>query len=118
MAVITAPCPPVQSDDHLLARFIAGARDALEELFRRHRLLAYRVAFRLLGQEAAALDAVQDGFIKALTHWHDFRGQSSFKTWLLRVVSKAALDLGRKHEPLSLDASPGDERLDGQPQAF
>lgn len=96
MAVLTAPAPPAQSDEHLLARFTAGEREALEELFQRYRVTAFRVAFRLLGQEADALDAVQDGFVKALTHLQGFRRQSSFKTWLLRVVSNAALDLGRK----------------------
>jgi RNA polymerase sigma-70 factor (ECF subfamily) len=79
-----------------LARFTAGEREALEELFQRYRTTAYRVAYRLLGHEADALDAVQDGFVKALTHLQGFRRQSSFKTWLLRVVSNAALDLGRK----------------------
>src|SRR5882672_10408536 len=99
-AVISAPCPhrPVSEldDDCLLRRFAEGKREALEELFRRYRAPAYRVAFRLLGNEADALDAVQEGFVKALTHLDSFRGHSSFKTWLLRVVSNAALDLGRQ----------------------
>src|SRR5262249_1582813 len=56
----------------------------------------YRVAYRLLGNEADALDAVQEGFIKVLTHLDGFQGRSSFKTWLLRVVSNASLDLGRR----------------------
>src|SRR6059058_5187459 len=96
MAVVTAQPPPAESDDQLLARFAAGQRDALEELFGRYRLLAYRVAYRLLGNEADALDAVQEGFVKVLTHLDSFQGRSSFKTWLLRVVSNAALDLGRQ----------------------
>jgi RNA polymerase sigma-70 factor (ECF subfamily) len=49
----------------------------------------------LLGHEADALDAVQEGFVKALTHLPGFRQQSSFKTWLLRIVTNASLDLGR-----------------------
>src|SRR5436309_13912781 len=109
MAVVTAPCLPTPSDDSLLARFAAGDRGALEELFRRYRALAYRVAYRLLGHEADALDAVQDGFLKALTHLDGFQGRSSFKTWLLRVISNAALDLGRqrgRREALSLNALP------------
>lgn len=96
MSTLTAACPPVPRDDELLARFAAGHRAALEELFRRYRLPAYRVAHRLLGHEADALDAVQEGFVKALTHLGGFQGRSSFKTWLLRVVSNAALDLGRQ----------------------
>jgi RNA polymerase sigma-70 factor (ECF subfamily) len=106
MAAVSAPFPPAPSDDQLLARLAAGERDALEELFRRYRLPAYRVAYRLLGNEADALDAVQEGFIKALTHLGSFQGRSSFKTWLLRVVSNAALDLGRqrgRREAVSID---------------
>jgi len=86
--------PP--SDDELLRRVAAGDRVGLEELFRRYRLVAYRVAYRLLGNEADALDAVQDGFVNALRNLEKFRGQSTFKTWLLRVVSNASFDLGRK----------------------
>ena len=106
MATITLHCPPSASDEQLLRCFAAGDRRALEELFRRYRQPAYRVAFRLLGNEADALDAVQDGFVKALTHLQSFQGRSSFKTWLLRVVSNASLDLGRhrgRREVLRLD---------------
>jgi RNA polymerase sigma-70 factor (ECF subfamily) len=112
MGMIMAVSPPVASDEQLLAKHIAGDQDALEELFQRYRGVAYRVAYRLLGQEADALDAVQDGFLKALTHISAFQGRSSFKTWLLRVVSNAALDLGRqrsRREIRSLDGlAPGD----------
>src|SRR3954470_24014090 len=111
-AVIPAPCPhrpaSERDDDCLLRRFAEGRREALEELFRRYRTAAYRVASRLLGNEADALDAVQDGFVKALTHLAGFQKRSSFKTWLLRVVSNAALDLGRqrgRRECLSLEAA-------------
>src|SRR5438105_4920293 len=103
----TAPTLPVLSDAQLLDRFAAGDRLALDELFCRYRQPAYRVAYRLLGNEADALDAVQEGFVKALTHLHGFQGRSSFKTWLLRVVSNAALDLGRqrgRREALSLES--------------
>lgn len=109
----------VCTDEELLARWAAGAREALEELFRRYRMLAYRVAYRLLGNEADALDAVQEGFVKVLTHLESFQGRSTFKTWLLRVVSNAALDLGRqrgRREILSLEvpeAGEGDWPMTG-----
>lgn len=99
----------VLSDEALLAGAVAGERESLDELFRRYRSVAYRVAHRLLGNEADALDAVQEGFVKALVHLPSFEGRSSFKTWLLRVVSNAALDLGRRRgrrETLSLH-NPG-----------
>src|SRR5205085_9211397 len=117
MAMVTEhSCPCLPSDELLLNRFSAGDRTALDELFQRYRQPAYRVAFRLLGNEADALDAVQEGFIKALTHLHGFQGRSSFKTWLLRVVSNAALDLGRqrgRREALSLEAAQAGESSDG-----
>jgi len=113
MAVVSAVLPVTPSDDQLLARFSRGDRTALEELFQRYRGMAYRVAYRLLGNEADALDAVQDGFIKALAHLDGFQGRSSFKTWLLRVVSNASLDFGRqrgRRENQSLEALGHAER--------
>src|SRR5262245_10737724 len=121
MAVVTAPAPPAApSDEQLLERFARGDRAALEDLFRRYRGVAYRVAYRLLGHEADALDAVQEGFVKALTHLAAFQGRSAFKTWLLRIVSNAALDLGRqrgRREALSLNGFSGQEQEKVQPLA-
>ncbi len=95
--VLAAECrPDVESDAQLIERFRAGDSKALDVLFYRYRTVAYRVAYRLLGHEADALDAVQEGFVKSLTRLDSFAGRSSFKTWLLRIVSNAALDLGRQ----------------------
>lgn len=95
MRPVTAP-PAPEGDDALIARAAGGDRPALDELFLRYRDAAYRVAYRLLNNPDDALDAVQDGFIKALTHLRGFEYRCTFKTWLLRVVSNAALDLGRQ----------------------
>jgi RNA polymerase sigma-70 factor (ECF subfamily) len=102
------------TDAELIPRILGGDRAALEEIFQRHRTVAYRVAYRLLGHEADALDAVQEAFTKALTHLKSFRGGSSFKTWLLRIVSNAALDLGRqrrRNQSFYVKSGP-DESLD------
>lgn len=91
MTVVASP------DDETLVRLSReGSRSACEELFQRHRAVAYRVAFRLLNNEQDALDAVQDGFLKAFLALADFDGRSVFRTWLIRIVSNAAIDLGRK----------------------
>src|SRR5436305_3048396 len=113
-----AAATALPSDQELLSRFASGERAALDELFRRYRVPAYRVAQRLLGNEADALDAVQEGFVKALSHLASFQGRSSFKTWLFRVVSNAALDLGRarsRREVVSLDAPHDDDNELHQP---
>jgi len=113
---LLVPAPP--SDADLLQRVAVGDRSALEELFQRYRAIAYRVAYRLLGREADALDAVQDGFVKVLMHLDRFRGHSSFKTWLLRIVSNAALDLGRQRKrDLRMSQPPADDSPDRFGQA-
>jgi RNA polymerase sigma-70 factor (ECF subfamily) len=110
--------PFVSSDEALLKKAVAGDRESLDELFKRYRLLAYRVAHRLLGNEADALDAVQEAFVKALLHLPSFQGRSSFKTWMLRVVSNAALDFGRqrgRREAISMDSLPPKYREECEP---
>ncbi|HYV37816.1 MAG TPA: RNA polymerase sigma factor [Gemmataceae bacterium] len=118
MAVLTVVAPVPATDNQLLARCARGDRSALEELFVRYRSVAFRVAYRLLGNEADALDAVQEGFIKALVRLKSFQGRSSFKTWLLRVVTNASLDLGRqrgRREGQSLDALSHGDDADQEP---
>ena len=108
----------VPGDEELLAEVGAGDRAAFGELFRRYRQIADRVAHRLLGNDADALDAVQEAFVKALQHLAKFEGRSTFKTWFLRVVSNAALDLGRKRgrrETVSVDAIGAKNRRDLEP---
>src|SRR4051812_35045938 len=97
MPEATGPTGVPAPDDETLVRLArGGSRAACEDLFQRHRGVAYRVAFRLLGNEQDALDAVQDGLLKAFTGLNDFDGRSGFRTWLVRVVTNAAIDLGRK----------------------
>lgn len=113
VSALSVPVTHLPTDAVLLERATSGDRGALDELFRRHRAVAYRVAYRLLGRESDALDAVQDGFIKALTRLDRFRGTSSFKTWLLRVVSNAALDVGRhRKRDARLPQAPADDSPD------
>jgi RNA polymerase sigma-70 factor (ECF subfamily) len=116
MAAVPAITPSAEpSDGQLLARFAAGDRSVLDMLFVRHRTSAYRVAVRLLGNEADALDAVQEGFVKALVNLDGFQGRSSFKTWLMRVVANAALDLGRKRGRRSGKPLDADDDADPDP---
>lgn len=120
MTVVAISSP---TDEQLLRRFTAGDSVVLDELFRRYRVHAYRVAYRLLGNEFDAHDAVQDGFIKALINLERFRGTSSFKTWLLRIVCNAALDHGRRRRRYDDRTSPapfGEESVptvEGPPHA-
>lgn len=93
-----APSGVICDDESLVQLARGGDRPACEELFRRHRDAAYHVAYRMLGHHEDALDAVQDGFIKAITHLREFDGRSGFRTWLLRIIHNAAIDSGRKRK--------------------
>jgi RNA polymerase sigma-70 factor, ECF subfamily len=84
-----------QRDVELVERLKAGDAKALDELFRRHREAAYGIAFRLVGNREDALDVVQESFVHVMRGVQAFRGQSSFRTWLYRIVTHAALDYRR-----------------------
>ncbi|OAH11828.1 RNA polymerase sigma factor SigM [Streptomyces jeddahensis] len=84
------------SDQDLLARHVAGDKDAFGELVRRHRDRLWAVALRTLGDREEAADAVQDALVSAYRSAHTFRGQSAVTTWLHRITVNACLDRARK----------------------
>jgi RNA polymerase sigma-70 factor (ECF subfamily) len=89
----------LQTPDETLVQLAReGEGSAREELFHRHRNDAYRVAYRLLGHEQDALDVVQEAMLKAFSALKNFDGRSGFRTWLLRIVTNAALDWGRRRK--------------------
>lgn len=105
--------PPKNVDQEVKSIVAAASRgdaSAKETLFFRFRDVGYRVARRITGRHADALDVVQDAFIRAFTNLDRFQGDSSFKTWFLRIVSNRALDLLRKRNVrLAISLDGGDE---------
>src|SRR5688572_9405506 len=94
-------------DDHdLVLAARKGDRDAFKTLFERYHRRAYALAFGVLRHQDDALDVVQDAFIKAHKYLDKFEGNSSFYTWLYRIVMNLAIDHLRKHrrvKPVELD---------------
>jgi RNA polymerase sigma-70 factor (ECF subfamily) len=89
-------------DGYLVRRAQEGYLDAYAELVNRHSLLAYRVALRILGHHQDAEDVAQDALVTAWQQLPQFRGESSFSTWLYRIVTRRALnriDRDRRHGP-------------------
>jgi RNA polymerase sigma-70 factor, ECF subfamily len=94
------------NDADLVSRAQAGHLDAFEELVRRHRLGAYRVALRMLGDAGDAEDATQDAFVQAWRSLAGFRADAAFSTWMYRIVTNRCLNMlraRRRTEPLSDD---------------
>lgn len=75
-----------RSDRDLAAACCGGDREAFGELVARHQDRAFNLAYRLTGSRDDAADAVQEAFLKAYRAMPAFRQESSFYTWLFRIV--------------------------------
>ncbi|MEJ2215240.1 MAG: RNA polymerase sigma factor [Gemmatimonadota bacterium] len=89
-------------DRDLVEQARGGDREALNALLSRHLGDVYDVAFRVLGERDVAEDAVQEAFINAIRGLPRFRGDASFRTWLLHIALNTARSAlrrrGRRHE--------------------
>jgi RNA polymerase sigma-70 factor (ECF subfamily) len=102
-------------DRQLVAEAAAGSPAAGEELFSRHWLAAWRLAFSVTGSAAAADDVAQDAFERAFRGLAGFNGRSSFRTWLSRIVLNQSIDLARREsrlQPLDHAETPSPEWSD------
>lgn len=83
------------TDEDLVARAQGGMQDAWAELVHRHHGAVFRTAHAALLSSADADDAAQEAWIAAWKALAEFRGQSSFRTWILTIVWRKALDRRR-----------------------
>src|SRR5690242_9857943 len=73
-----------------------GEDDAFRVLFEAHKDRVYSIALRYAGDAAAAMDIAQETFLKLLANIQDFQGNSSFESWLYRIVVNCCLDHQRR----------------------
>jgi RNA polymerase sigma-70 factor (ECF subfamily) len=90
---------PEVSDRELVREAQKGSHAAFEALVRRYSERAFRAAFRVVRDEEAAADVLQDAFIKAYRGLRKFENRSAFYTWLYRIVVNLALDRRRRERP-------------------
>ena len=114
----------VCDEQSLVAKAKSGHDEAFGELYKRHHRKAYCTALRILRNQQDAEDAVQRAFQRALVNLQKFREDSTFSTWLIRIVVNDALMLLRQRrtrEPLhetSVNAAQDDAGVqiaDGRP---
>lgn len=99
------------TDEAAVARVKGGDTDAFRVLVERHGRSAFRLAFRMTGNEQDAEDIAQESFLRAYRQIHTLDGRATFRTWLYRIVANCSLDLLRRNQrrPQALNLAGGEE---------
>src|SRR5271169_6446801 len=88
----------VLSDVDLVRQAQKGDMAAFEEMVARHRDKIYARAYSMMRNEDEALDLSQEAWVKGWQRLVQFQGDSSFVTWMTRIVINLCLDQLRKHK--------------------
>jgi RNA polymerase sigma-70 factor (ECF subfamily) len=84
------------TDGELVERARAGDTEAFDELSRRHGAAVYHAALAALGSPSDAEDIAQEALVLAYRNLGTFRGDASFKTWVVAIAWKRALSHRRR----------------------
>lgn len=84
----------------LITRAKAGDESSFEELILGCKTRAYNIALRYMRSEEDALDALQESLIKVFRYLASFKEESSFQTWVYRIVVNTCHDMLRKNANL------------------
>ena len=78
-------------------------RDAIDRLAVEHLPVALRMALRLAGDADLAEEMVQETLCRVLRQWRTFRGEASFRSWLLQILVNVDRDRRRRRSHQSID---------------
>jgi RNA polymerase sigma-70 factor (ECF subfamily) len=88
---------PVCADEELVRRAQNDDSRAIEQLVLRYQKKVHAIAFQMLSGDAEeARDRTQDAFLQAFRKIKQFKGKSSFYTWLYRIVINTCIDARRR----------------------
>jgi RNA polymerase sigma-70 factor (ECF subfamily) len=103
----------------LIEKAIAGDPNSFSELVNLHQLFLYNLALRAVSNPQEAQDISQETFIRAWRSIKKFRLESSFRTWLYRILMNLCYDryprLQRDYKSLSIEEEfdlPDPNRMD------
>ena len=103
-------------EERLIADFKEGSRERFDELVKTYTQKLYRLAYGLLGNHHDAEEVVQDSFVRAYRGLDNFRGDSSFETWMHRITMNLARNKfhwnRRRGEGVTMSLSDQPERSD------
>ena len=89
---MTGAEPETVTDLELVRLAQAGDVDAFGELVERNRRAVFRAALAAVRSPAEADDVAQEAFVTAFRKLSTFRGESQFRTWLLSITWRKAID--------------------------
>jgi RNA polymerase sigma-70 factor (ECF subfamily) len=89
---VTGTEPSAATDLDLVRLAQAGDVEAFGELVDRNRRAVFRAALAVVGSPAEADDVAQEAFVTAFQKLGSFRGESQFRTWLLSITWRKAID--------------------------
>jgi len=104
-------------DGDVLRRFVAGEREAFEELYGRFHRDVYRWILRIVRDRAMADDALVEAFWRAYRGRARFDVSRSFGAWMRRISTNAALDQLRARSALPSQQDVADVVAPAQPDA-
>lgn len=83
----------MQGSDHSIVRAVlAGDKEAYGALVRAHSAAVFRVAFRIVGNEADAEEIVQETFLRGYQRLESYQERSAFGTWIHRIAVNCAFN--------------------------
>jgi RNA polymerase sigma-70 factor (ECF subfamily) len=91
------------SDKALVQLMAEGDKRALKLLYVRHQQRLCRFVIRLTGNDSTAEDVVNEVFLQAWRHAHEFEGRSQVATWLLSIARFKAISECRRRSEAQLD---------------
>jgi RNA polymerase sigma-70 factor (ECF subfamily) len=97
------------TDEELVLLARQGDPDAFDQLVARHQAAVFRAALAALRVREDAEEVAQDAFVRAWRSLGSFRGDSSFRTWILRIVWNRAISRRRGLVTWLRRATPIDE---------
>jgi len=96
--------PMTEGDDlSLVQRAKAGESEAFRALVVRYQRKVYAVALGIVKDRDLAWDVSQEAFVRVHQHLGDFKGDSSFSTWVLRITTHLSIDSVRKERSSAKD---------------
>jgi RNA polymerase sigma-70 factor (ECF subfamily) len=81
------------SDEDIVGRVLAGETELFELLVRRHNQPLFRTARAVLGDDDAAEEALQRGYIQIWRRLETFAGRASLLSWMHRIVLRIAFEV-------------------------